>query len=92
MKIDYKDLFATVEVAKDRKEMALELQMVGRACARAGEWYLKTLYLQDAEAEKQAERERKAALGHGYRRKKQTVEEMQRELAELEAKLAQVTR
>lgn len=92
MKLDYKSLILQPENAKDRKEVALELQMIGRAYTRAGEWYLKTLHQQDIEAEKRAERERKAALGHGYRRKKQTVEDMQRELAELEAKLAQVTK
>lgn len=87
MKLDYKSLILEPENAKDRKEVALELQMIGRAYSRAGEWYLKTLHMQDIETEKQAERDRKAA---GYRRKKQTVEEMQRELAALEAKLAKI--
>ena len=90
MKLDYKSLILQPENAKDRKEVALEIQMIGRAYTRAGEWYLKTLHQQDFEAEKQAERDRKAAQSHGYRRKKQTVEEMRRELAALEAKLVKM--
>ena len=58
MKLDYKSLILQPENAKDRKEVALELQMIGRAYTRAGEWYLKTLHQQDIKAEKRAERER----------------------------------